>query len=176
MERKAKTKSFQTLWGKYKYVLLVVLAGVILLIWPSGSEKKSDTESGTQPTTADTATLADTEAEMEQILSRIEGVGELKLMLTLENSGGQQLAQDTELSYSGETKAPDNYARKSETVVVSGDDGDAPVVTGITGPVYRGALVVCQGAEDAEVKLAVTNAVAALTGLSSDRITVVRCQ
>ena len=41
---------------------------------------------------------------------------------------------------------------------------------------YRGALVVCQGGDRADVKLAVTEAVSALTGLSSDRVTVAKCQ
>ena len=39
---------------------------------------------------------------------------------------------------------------------------------------YRGALVVCQGGDQAAVRLAVTEAVMALTGLPADRITVVQ--
>ena len=57
-----------------------------------------------------------------------------------------------------------------------GGSGDAPVVTRTVYPTYRGALVVCQGGDRAEVKLAVTEAVAALTGLSADRITVAKSQ
>ena len=41
-------------------------------------------------------------------------------------------------------------------------------------PEYRGALVVAQGADNAAIKLAITQAVAGLTGLSSDKITVVK--
>ena len=40
------------------------------------------------------------------------------------------------------------------------------MVTRTVYPTYRGALVVCQGGDRADVKLAVTEAVAALTGLS----------
>jgi len=43
-------------------------------------------------------------------------------------------------------------------------------------PTYRGALVVCQGGGQADVKLAVTEAVAVLTGLPADRITVAKWQ
>ena len=53
---------------------------------------------------------------------------------------------------------------------------EAPVVTRTVYPTYRGALVVCQGGDRADVKLAVTEAVAALTGLSADRITVAKSQ
>ena len=48
------------------------------------------------------------------------------------------------------------------------------VVTRETYPVYLGAVVVCQGAGSGGVRLAVTEAGAALTGLPADRITVVQ--
>ena len=41
-------------------------------------------------------------------------------------------------------------------------------------PAYQGAVVVCQGGDKAAVRLAITEAVAALTGLSSDKISVVK--
>ena len=56
------------------------------------------------------------------------------------------------------------------------DHYQAAVVTRTVYPTYRGALVVCQGGDRADVKLAVTEAVAALTGLSADRITVAKSQ
>lgn len=175
MERRAKSEVWKKIWSRYKYVMLVVLIGVALLLLPTG--KKQQAAETTTPAADETQqSLSDTEAQMEAILSKISGVGQLQLMLTVEASAEQQLAQDTELSYSGETSAPDSYTRKSQTVVVSGDSEDAPVVTRKIYPVYRGALVVCQGGGNPEVQLAVTKAVAALTGLSSDRITVIRCQ
>ena len=42
------------------------------------------------------------------------------------------------------------------------------------GEILIGAVVVCQGAGSSGVRLAVTEAVAALTGLPADRITVVQ--
>ena len=66
-------------------------------------------------------------------------------------------------------------SRRTETVTVSrGGGSEDIVVTQQLYPVYQGALVVCQGADQAAVRLAVTEAVSALTGLSSDRITVVK--
>ena len=41
-------------------------------------------------------------------------------------------------------------------------------------PRFVGALIVCEGGDRADVQPNVTQAVSALTGLSSDRITVVR--
>ena len=41
-------------------------------------------------------------------------------------------------------------------------------------PVYQGAVVVCQGAGNSQVRLTVIDAVSVLTGLSSDKISVVK--
>ena len=48
------------------------------------------------------------------------------------------------------------------------------VVTRRMYPVYQGAVVVCQGADSAAVRLAVTQAVSDLTGLGADHISVVK--
>ena len=160
-------KGARKAWEKYKYVTIVALAGAALLLWLAG-------EQTAESAAADfTAAAAQTQAEMEDILSRISGAGELRLMLTVETDGERVLAQDTEVSYSGSVAAPEDYRRTSETV---GGSGEEAVVVQTRYPTYRGALVVCQGGDRADVRLAVTEAVAALTGLSSDRITVAKWQ
>lgn len=175
MEHQGKAVRWSALWSKYKFVALVALAGVILLLWPSRSDESTE-PTQTVPTVDEASVLRETEERMAEILSRIKGVGALDLMLTVESSAQRELAADTELSYSGQTSAPDDYTRRTETVILSDGSGDAPVVTRSVSPAYRGALVVCEGAGNAAVKLAVTQAVAALTGLGSDRIMVIECQ
>ena len=169
---KMKTEGVRKRWEKYKYAVVVVLIGAVLLLWPSGSENTAVTSSISQ-TQEDTRDL---QTEMEEILSAMSGVGQVKVLLTLDSDGERQLAQDTELTYSGDTAAPEDYSRRSETILVDGGDRDETVVTRRVYPTYRGALVVCQGGDRAEVQLAVTQAVAALTGLSADRITVAKWQ
>ena len=163
---------FRTLWEKGKFALPVLGLGVLLLLWPSGAGETKSTTS--QETTAG-ETMTQQRKEMERILARIEGAGELHLLLTRESDGERTLAEDTEETLGGSQDAPESQSRR-ETVVLSVSGGEEVVVTRRESPVYRGALVVCQGADRAEVKLAVTQAVAALTGLGADRITVVKCQ
>jgi stage III sporulation protein AG len=50
------------------------------------------------------------------------------------------------------------------------------VITGQTYPAYQGAVIVCQGADNSAVRLAVSEAVSALTGLSSDKISILKWQ
>ena len=164
-----KTEGVRRIWDKYKFVALVALAGIVLLLWPSGREETASPQ-------AVSAVQAELQEEMEDILGRIQGVGEVRVLLTVDSDGERQLAEDSELSYSGSTAAPEDYSRSSQTVLVDDGSAEAPVVTRTVYPTYRGALVVCQGGDRADVKLAVTEAVAALTGLSADRITVAKSQ
>ena len=168
-----KKEALRALWKRYRYMVLAVLAGILLLAWPTGEK-----ESASPPAAAEEPcmSLADTEERMEAILSTISGVGELHLMLTLESDGERILAQDTSTDISGDGGASSSIRSENETLVLSRDGGDEAVVTRFLYPCYRGALVVCQGGDSAKVKLAVTQAVSSLTGLTSDRITVVSCQ
>ena len=165
-----KTEGVRKLWNRYKFVGLIVLIGMGLLLWPSGNG------TGTAVNRESAVQSRDLETEMAEILSAMSGVGQAKVLLTVDSDGERQLAENTELAYSGNTAAPEDYSRRSETVLVEGSAGDDAVVVRRQYPTYRGALVVCQGGDRAEVQLAVTEAVAALTGLPADRITVAKWQ
>lgn len=167
-----KTEGVRKIWDRYKYVALVVILGAGLLLWPSGENLPP----GGRTDGTGTSELRDLQSEMEEILCAMSGVGEVRVLLTVDCDGQRQLAQNTELRYSGETAAPSDYSRSSETVLLDGGSGEEVVVTATQYPTYRGALVVCQGGGRPEVQLAVTRAVAALTGLSADRITVAEYQ
>lgn len=159
---------------RYKYALLVAAAGVALLLWPEspaaslgGGQEAAQTSAGAEDA------AREMEEAMEDILEKIQGVGRVDVMLTLQSGGERILAADSALRYSGSTQAPDDYDRSSETVTVSGDGGQDVVVTQEIYPQYRGALVVCEGGGSDGVRLQVVEAVSALTGLGSDRVAVV---
>ena len=169
---KEKTEGAKKPWERYKYAALAALVGVGLLLIPVG--EKEDTQRRQEA--AEELKSLELQQQMEEILSVMSGVGQVKVLLTVDSDGERQLAQTTELSYSGAVASPEDYLRRSETVLVDGDSGEETVVVRTLYPTYRGALVVCTGGDRAEVRLAVTEAVAALTGLTSDQITVGKWQ
>lgn len=171
MDRTTKVEGVRKAWDKYKYVALVALAGAVLLLWPEGGGSDRAAESGSSGLTAQ---VRDVETEMEDILSKISGVGQVQVMLTADSDGQRQLARNQEESW--EDSDGSSGSRSSETVVVDDGQGEAPVVTRTWYPTYRGALVVCQGGDQAAVRLAVTEAVMALTGLPADCVTVAKWQ
>lgn len=179
VEGKRTAPGILALLAKYKYVLIVLLAGVVCLAWPSGDRGAAPAaESITpDPEVSQRQELAQLQQEMEDILGKMQGVGELRLMLTLDRGTSKTLAQDAGLSYKGQPAAPEDYSRSASTVVLSrSGSGESVVVLHETCPQFRGALVVCQGGGDPAVRLAVIEAVSALTGLGSDKISVVKWQ
>ena len=152
---------------KYKYVLLTALLGVLLLLLPQ-NEKAADSGSAA-PSAAENFDREALQNEMEDILSSLDGVGKLSLMLTVEGGGAYELAQDETASLKARGEEVDE-----ETVVLGSGTSAEVVVTHSRYPRFVGALIVCEGGDRADVQLKVTQAVSALTGLSSERISVVK--
>lgn len=155
---------------KWKYALIILLAGLLLLATGGGSGKPADPEKqekGTETASAETFSLSEFETRLKACLSRIEGIGEVELMLTLDSEGREVYASDIRQT------AASSYENTISTVS-NGSYGEEPVRVTTTSPEFRGAVVICQGAEDDRVRLAVTEAVGALCDLGADKITVIK--
>ena len=64
---------------------------------------------------------------------------------------------------------------RSDTVLLNGSDrSQTGLVRQVNPPTYLGAVIVCQGADSASVRLAIVSAVGSVTGLSTDKITVLK--
>ena len=154
-----------------KYVALTAVLGIVLLLLPGGNEKKQE---GGVPDAAEDFDRTALQEEMEEILSSLDGVGHLKLMLTVDGGSAYELARDEAQTQKRSGENTGERTQKSETVVLGSGASAEVMVTRSRFPAFIGALVVCEGGDRAEVRLRVTQAVAALTGLSSERITVVK--
>ena len=150
------------LLNKYKYALIIVCIG-LLLMWIPGR----DTAAARQINPVETApSETDLAMQMEQILSRIQGAGTVKVLLS--ESRGKKVVYQTDQSGSG-----DNL--RIETVIITdADRRQEGLQQTVLAPSYQGAIVVCQGADRAEVRLAIVEAVSDLTGLGADKISVLK--
>ncbi len=149
--------------SKYKYVLLVMAVGIFLLLLPVGGEEELVPDASE----AECFDLEKFEEKLAQTLSQIEGAGQVRVVLTLESGSRQVLAQDRDSDGEG--------GGSTTTVTVGRGSGTQEVIPLQTlSPNFRGALVVCPGGGEAQVRLRLVEAVSALTGLGSDRISV--CQ
>ena len=160
------------LFQKYKYVLLILLAGVVLLLWPAG---KKTSEAKDAPAVAGAVSQEDfsvsaLEEKLADTLSKIKGAGDVTVMLTVQGGSRQVLAMDEKST----RRADGGSETQSTTVVVSGASaaGNNPVLVQQLYPRFQGALVVCSGGDDPGVRLKLMEAVSALTGLGTDKISI----
>ncbi len=159
---------------KYKYAVLILLLGIALLLLPSG-KKQPQTQGEPAHTEFNDDTYATlTEQRLTQILSNIEGAGRVEVMLTLRTGSRTRYQTDTQSS-EDITDGGKQRSDEQKTVILSeGSAYDKAAVSAVDYPLFQGALIVSDGADTASVKLALLQAVSALTGLSSDQITVVK--
>lgn len=150
----------KTLVLKYRYVVLVLLAGILLMLLPTGqNHSAASTEPALQA-------AADLQEELAELLSHLEGAGKVRVLLT-EAEGSQTLYQSD-----GEDRSD---SQKTDTVLVTGSDrAQTGLIRRVDPPKYRGAVILCQGAGRSSVRLAVVEAVANATGLPTNKISVLK--
>ena len=104
--------------------------------------------------------------QLEILLTNLQGAGTVRVLLT--ERTGEQIHYQTDQDGSRED-------RHLKTVVITGSDrAQTGLILRTDPPVWQGAVVLCQGADSAAVRLAVVEAVTAATGLTSDRISVLK--
>ena len=161
------TNAGLSFFKKYRYAFLAAVIGVFLLLIPAHDSSEPEEAPDSIQLLENPSTLEDS---LAGILSLIEGVGDTEVLLTL--SHGEDIIYQTDSdSTSGEYSADTHI----DTVLITGSDRtETGLIKQVNPPIYRGAVVVCQGAGNPEVRLSVVEAVMRATGLTSDKITVLK--
>ena len=157
MDASLPKQRINALFGKYKYPILVLLVGLALLALPKGEPP----EQVTLPTET---VEVDLERRLEALLSQIAGAGEVRVLLT-EDTGRETV-------YQTDTQTDADSLREDTVIVEDSARMETGLVRRTLEPRYRGAVILCQGADAPGVKLAIVEAVRCVTGLGADRISV----
>ena len=147
---------------KYKYALLVVLLGIGLMMLPGRTEKVEEIP----VTTSNQQNQLPDDQHLEAFLSQIQGAGKVKVLLSY--------AKGEQTIYQSDSDISENSSRFDAVIITDGQRGEAGLIQQINPPTYLGAVVVCQGAERADVRLAIVEAVSTFTGLGADKISVLK--
>ena len=149
---------------KYRYIGIVLMAGLILMALPTG-KKDDDSPISAEGKSSESATV---EKALAEILCKIEGAGNVEVLLTIA-SGTETIYQtDDNISVS-----ENSSTTQIDTVTVTDSNrNQTGLVKQINPPAYQGAIVVCQGADSARIRLAIVEAVSKATGLNSNYISV----
>lgn len=153
------------IFKKYRYVFLIFLVGLFLMLLPT-----TDTKKAPEPAVQSPEESPSLQSQLSTLLSRIDGAGNVEVLLT-EASGPQTYYQsDDTLSTSENSKDQ----RKDTVIITNSGRGEAGLVRRIDPPVYQGAVILCQGADNANIRLSIVEAVSNATGLTTDKIAVLK--
>ena len=120
------------------------------------------------------------EVKLENILNSITGVGKVNVFINYSESSKIEAMynETTKESSTEETDTSGGVRTIQETdtqkdVIYSENNGEKqPVTQKVTNPVIEGAIITAEGANDANVKTNIINAVSAATGLATHKIQV----
>ncbi len=161
---------------------LVTVVGILILVLILVSElgssctKKEDTK---KTETFDCEAYADSvEKRLCEIVGSIKGAGRVKVLVTLENSeeyiyasDSKQNSDSSEKNGTDGTVSTDTKSDSEESVIiVDGEKGREALVRTMKLPTVGGVVVVCDGAENEEVRERITEAVTTALGISSRRV------
>ena len=156
----------EAFFKKYKYAVLILLIGVALMMIPSIQTVSKAPQS--VPSSEDTAYSV--QEELESILSCVKGVGKVKVMLK-ESAGTETIYQTNQ----DITVSDNNSDSRIEVITITDSQrNEQGLVKQVNPPRYAGAIILCEGADIPEIKLAVTEAVSKITGLGTDKIAVLK--
>jgi stage III sporulation protein AG len=121
------------------------------------------------------------EGKLREILTKIVGVGEVEVMVTIDSTEELQVEKNTkdtqqvtnEKGNNGETRHITDVSRSSDAVIMNQSGDDTPLVVKTTKPKIRGVVVVAKGAENATVKKLISDAVERGLDVPAHRISVV---
>lgn len=129
------------------------------------------------------AYVEEMENKLEQVLSKINGVGKTEVIITVESSKELVVEKDqpytrdnlNETDAEGGSRVTTNMTDEEKTVYVKdGDGNEIPFVSKEINPEITGVLVVCQGGGNEQVKKEITESLQALFHLDVHKIKVAK--
>lgn len=162
MDRITIIKKIQHAVKDYKYVVLILAVGILIMMIPAKNDRESKVYEQTEE-----KELYTLEQSLSDLLSKIEGAGKVEILLT-QSQGEKKLYQTDQ-----DTGYQENQ-RISTVIITDSGKNQQGLVQQIISPVYLGAVIICQGADDASVRYAIVDAVSNVTGLSTDKISVLK--
>lgn len=168
--------------------LILVLAGILILIiaLPTDTKEKKQAEKSKENISKENNTMEaskdEIERKLEDILEKIDGAGDVKVMITYQDSGTQVVEKDKNTSENsleesdstGGVRSTKEQQLQESTVYEEADAGNTPFVSKELLPKVEGILIVASGGGNQKVKQNISEAVLALFQVEAHRIKIVK--
>lgn len=178
--------------GKEK-ITIVVLIGILLLVisLPVSQDNKGEAGDSTSDTAVqESGNLLEgtggyeeyLEDKLEKALKKVEGVGEISVVITLKNTSEKIIAADTDSSESaitetdsaGGVRSTTEKSNSNKNIYYDTSAGSSPYITMENMPEVEGVVIVAKGGGDGTVCANITSAVEALLGVPTHKIKVLK--
>ena len=138
------------------------------MLLPVGSRESATNVQ--EPSNRQSEETEDLQLRLSNLLSQMAGAGRVKVLLT--EATGEQIfyQEDRDTSDSDQSQT----TRTDTVIVTDGTHSQEGLIRQVNPPTYLGAVILCQGADQPSVRLAITEAVANATGLGYHKITVLK--
>ena len=185
-------QKLQGMWKEKRFGkdkgLILLLAGILLLViaLPTGKKQTGKEDEASSVENEDGQMAEDIytdrlERKLEQTLSRMEGAGEVSVMITLQSSAEKIVEKDAESNEESVTEADsqggNRITRKrtgKENTVYEGEEEKLPYVSKELSPRIEGVVVIASGGDNAVVVKNITESVQALFGIDTHKIRIVK--
>ena len=168
--------------------MILVLAGILILIiaLPTDTKEKKQAEEAKENISKENNTMEaskdEIERKLEDILEKIDGAGDVKVMITYQDSGTQVVEKDKNTSENsleesdstGGVRSTKEQQLQESTVYEEADAGNTPFVSKELLPKVEGILIVASGGDNQKVKQNISEAVLALFQVEAHRIKIVK--
>ena len=181
--------------GKDKLILICVASAVLIicLIWEEKNKNVQDntqadikneskTDSNWQDLNEYMEKYANAQEEkLKSILSKIDGVGEIYVMITVKTGTSRDILMEQNISYedtdetdsAGGLRKKYTYSEDNQTVYVTDENGNTyPYVINENAPKIEGVAVIAEGAQSAVIKQKIINVIKALFDIEVNKISV----
>ncbi len=173
-------------------MLILFLSGILIyvILLPTGNNNiSSPSKSKQRVENTDTAAIEHTngngqnmgimdeyrrglEQELEDFLSSVAGVGEVKVLIYIKNS--QEYIVEKDVPVSNATNGESSEMRKEESTVytVNENGSEVPFIAQTIRPAIDGVVISAKGAADENIRLQIVKLVMALYGVEANKVEV----
>ncbi len=179
---KKRPKSFENLVVIVILGIIILLAGSFLFnpnetkdtLKDASSVTSGDKGSGSQSPMSGEDMVIDIENRLSELLSQVEGAGQVRVMVYADTSTEQIPAYNNEQDTRNDERTDGKTSEISETrqLALSGDD--SPIILKTIVPQIKGVVVVAEGADDMLIKAQLNNAVCTLLGIPEHRVQILK--
>ncbi|NLE23760.1 MAG: hypothetical protein GX625_00220 [Clostridiaceae bacterium] len=171
-------------------LIIIVILGVIIILASSYLANSNDAEDtmneASSVASVDKRTVqsgysiegqdivADIERRLSELLSRVEGAGQVSVMVYADTGSEQVPAYNDVQDTRNDERADGKSMEISETRQLALAGTDEPVILKVIIPQIKGVVVVAEGADDILIKAQLNNAVCTLLGIPEHRVQILK--